>query len=79
MCDLTPSNLMGTSMGFLSTVMDVGQTLGPIVSGIILATAAAYTGLYFIFDTSDCRVSCNLLFSGIAEQKSKRRHSQVSA
>ncbi len=25
MCELTPSNLVGTSMGFLSTMMDIGQ------------------------------------------------------
>lgn len=30
MCELTPKNLVGTSMGFLSTMMDVGQVLGPI-------------------------------------------------
>jgi MFS family permease len=46
MCDLTPKNLVGTSMGFLSTIMDIGQTLGPIISGIILATTLAYTGLF---------------------------------
>jgi len=46
MCELTPSSLVGTSMGFLSTMMDIGQTLGPIISGIILATTLAYTGLF---------------------------------
>jgi MFS family permease len=47
MCDLTPPNFVGTSMGFLNTMMDIGQTLGPIISGIILATTLAYTGLFF--------------------------------
>ncbi len=46
MCDLTPSSQVGTSMGFLSTVMDVGQAIGPIISGVILATALAYSGLF---------------------------------
>ncbi|MDR0373802.1 MAG: MFS transporter [Nitrososphaerota archaeon] len=46
MCELAPPKLVGTSMGFLSTVMDIGQTLGPIISGVILATAFAYTGLF---------------------------------
>jgi sugar phosphate permease len=46
MCELAPANLVGTSMGFLSTIMDIGQTLGPIISGIILATTLAYTGLF---------------------------------
>ncbi len=46
MCELAPPNLIGTSMGFLSTIMDIGQTLGPIISGIILATVLSYTGLF---------------------------------
>jgi MFS family permease len=46
MCELTPSNLIGTSMGFLSTVMDIGQALGPVISAIILASALAYMGLF---------------------------------
>lgn len=44
--EITPPNLVGTSMGFLSTTMDVGQTLGPIISGIILATNLQYTALF---------------------------------
>jgi len=44
--DLVPSSLIGASMGFLSTMMDVGQTLGPIVSGVILATTFQYRGLF---------------------------------
>jgi len=44
--ELAPAGLMGSSLGFLATTMDIGQTLGPIVSGIILATAFGYTGLF---------------------------------
>jgi len=44
--DLTPKELVGTSMGFLDTVMDVGQTLGPIISGVILATNLQYYGVF---------------------------------
>lgn len=44
--DLTPKELVGTSMGFLDTVMDVGQTLGPIISGFILATNLQYYGVF---------------------------------
>jgi MFS family permease len=44
-CDLVPTTLVGASMGFLSTMMDIGQTLGPIVSGVIFATNLKYTGL----------------------------------
>ncbi|MFZ0966428.1 MAG: MFS transporter [Candidatus Bathyarchaeia archaeon] len=44
--DLTPKELVGTSMGFLDTVMDVGQTLGPIISGFVLATNLQYYGVF---------------------------------
>ena len=46
MSELAPVGLVGSSMGFLATTMDIGQTLGPIVSGIILATAFGYMGLF---------------------------------
>jgi DHA1 family multidrug resistance protein-like MFS transporter len=34
--DLVSKEVVGTSMGFIDTIMDVGQTLGPIISGFIL-------------------------------------------
>jgi MFS family permease len=46
MCELASASLVGTSMGFLSTMMDVGQTLGPIVSGVIFATDLRYLGIF---------------------------------
>lgn len=46
-CDLVPSTLVGASMGFLATMMDVGQTLGPIISGVIFASSLRYLGLFF--------------------------------
>jgi MFS family permease len=45
-CDLVPATLVGASMGFVSTMMDIGQTVGPIVSGIIFATSLQYLGLF---------------------------------
>lgn len=45
--EIAPSNLVGTSLGFLSTMMDVGQTLGPVVSGIILAVTFQYSALFY--------------------------------
>jgi len=44
--ELVPEESIGTSMGFLSMIMDVGQTLGPIVSGFILATSLKYCGVF---------------------------------
>ncbi|MDI6905570.1 MAG: MFS transporter [Candidatus Bathyarchaeia archaeon] len=46
MSELVPKELIGTSMGFLGTIMDVGQTLGPIISGLILATNLQYYGVF---------------------------------
>ena len=45
--ELVPVELVGTSMGFLDTMMDVGQTLGPIAGGLILATALQYAGVFY--------------------------------
>ena len=44
--ELAPDELVGTSMGFLGTIMDIGQTLGPIISGFILATNLQYAGVF---------------------------------
>jgi DHA1 family multidrug resistance protein-like MFS transporter len=45
--ELVSKEFVGTSMGFIDTIMDVGQTAGPIVSGLILSTSLQYTGLFF--------------------------------
>lgn len=37
--DLVSKELYGASMGFLSTIMDVGQASGPIITGFILSSA----------------------------------------
>jgi len=44
--ELVPKELVGTSMGFLDTVVDVGQTLGPVISGFTLATNLQYYGVF---------------------------------
>jgi MFS family permease len=44
--EITSESLMGTGMGFLSTIMDVGQTLGPIMTGFVLATSLGYLGSF---------------------------------
>jgi MFS family permease len=45
--ELVPKDTVGTSMGFFDTVMDVGQTTGPIVSGLVLAATLQYSALFF--------------------------------
>jgi MFS family permease len=54
--ELSPKELIGTSTGFLDTVMDIGQTAGPIVSGFVLGT---YLGYYAMFPS----LSIVLLFA----------------
>jgi MFS family permease len=44
--DLTSKELYGASMGFLSTIMDVGQASGPIITGFILATSVGFFGAF---------------------------------
>ncbi|MCJ7506672.1 MFS transporter [Candidatus Bathyarchaeota archaeon] len=44
--ELADETLVGTGMGFLGTIMDVGQTLGPIITGFILATNLGYIGSF---------------------------------
>jgi MFS family permease len=36
----------GSAMGFLSTIMDVGQVLGPIVTGLLIASLIGIVGAY---------------------------------
>jgi len=44
--ELAPRNLTGTAMGFLGMTMDIGQTIGPLVTGIVLATNLGYQGSF---------------------------------
>lgn len=48
-CELVPEELVGTSMGFLDTMMDVGQTLGGFISGLVFATSLHYAGVFLSF------------------------------
>ncbi len=45
-CDLVPALLVASSVGFISTMMDIGQTLGPIASGVIFASSLGYSGMF---------------------------------
>jgi MFS family permease len=48
-CELVRKELVGGAMGFLDTMMDVGQTLGGFVSGLMFATSLHSTGVFFSF------------------------------
>ena len=58
--ELTNRDSIGTGMGFLSTIMDVGQTAGPIITGLLLGTGLGYSGSFA--GISAIIVSCCLLF-----------------
>jgi MFS family permease len=67
--ELVPKELVGTSMGFLATIMDVGQTIGPIITGMILATNLAYHGSFPAL-TTVLLLSCVIFaLSGVAKAK----------
>lgn len=44
--ELVPIEACGSAMGFISTLMDVGQTAGPLVCSMILVTFLGYAGLF---------------------------------
>jgi MFS family permease len=48
-CELVPEELVGAAMGFLDTMMDVGQTLGGFISGLMFATSLHSTGVFLSF------------------------------
>jgi MFS family permease len=76
--EANPSNLVGTSMGFLATMMDVGQVLGPIISGVILASILSYNGLFSSL-TILLAASATIFFaSGLAKTKAQTKKSVVS-
>jgi MFS family permease len=69
--EIVPSSLIGASMGFLSTMMDTGQTLGPIISGVILAANLRYVGLFV-------SLSLILIVSGVVFAVSKTAKKQTT-
>nr|MDO8100680.1 MFS transporter [Candidatus Njordarchaeota archaeon] len=56
--EVSRKEVYGSAMGFLGTIMDVGQALGPILTGFILAAGLGYSGAF----TS---LGLLLFFSGI--------------
>ncbi len=69
-CELAPQGLVGASMGFLCTMMDIGQTLGAFVSGIILASFSQNFTVLF--------VSLSLIMlASTAVYAASRKHSEL--
>jgi len=63
--ELVPMEFVGSAMGFLGTIMDVGQTLGPLVCGFILATNLGYHGLFFSLALVLFLASASFVFSKV--------------
>lgn len=71
--ELVSTEVVGGAMGLLSTLMDVGQTLGPIICSLILATSLGYAGLFSSL-TFVLMFSCILLaLSRVTKAHSKAR------
>jgi MFS family permease len=47
--DIAKKEQIGASMGALSSIMDIGQTTGPLVTGIIITSAGYATGFLASF------------------------------
>ena len=78
MVEVNPCNLVGTSMGFLSTMMDVGQAIGPIVSGVILASVLSYNGLFSSLTILLAASAAVFSASGIAKTKEPPKNLRLS-
>jgi MFS family permease len=59
--DLASQEAYGAAMGFLATIMDVGQMLGPIITGLILASFG-YSGSFLSLGA--ILLAITLLFGG---------------
>jgi MFS family permease len=47
--DIAKKEQIGASMGALSSIMDIGQTSGPLVTGIVITAAGYETGFLISF------------------------------
>ena len=74
--ELVPSEFVGTSMGFLAMTMDVGQTIGPIVTGFVLATSLAYKGAFWTLALVLLFSCAVFVLSGVARAKISNRSQQ---
>lgn len=70
--ELVQKDDVGTAIGLLSTLMDVGQTLGPIVTGLIFASLLTYVSIFASF-TVVILSSCIIFISAEAVRKHKNQ------
>lgn len=75
--ELARKELYGVAMGFLGTIMDVGQVLGPIVTGFILAAGYGYSGSFMSLGL--LLFSAAIIFSGIRHTRNLSSSESLSA
>lgn len=71
--ELVSIDFVGSAMGFLGTIMDVGQTLGPLVCSLILATNLGYFGLFFSLAFILLFASVSFAISKVAQKSCIRK------
>lgn len=69
--DLSKKETHGSAMGILGSIMDIGQTLGPLVSGVV--------ALYFGFDRAFIGAALVLIAAAFIFLIKVRRHSREPA
>ncbi|RLI24675.1 MFS transporter [Candidatus Bathyarchaeota archaeon] len=67
--DLTSRESYGAAMGLLSTIMDVGQTLGPIVTGFIIASFSYKMGFWLLAAILFASSAIFLLATGVRRMR----------
>jgi MFS family permease len=75
--ELTRKELYGVAMGFLGTIMDVGQVLGPILTGFILAAGFGYSGSFM--SLAFVLFAAAIIFSSIRHTHNSSRSESLSA
>lgn len=67
--DVAEKENLGASMGALSSIMDVGQSAGPLIMGVVIQASSMATG--FLVDFAVC-LACAALFVVLSFQKTKQ-------
>ncbi|MCX5970774.1 MAG: MFS transporter [Coprothermobacterota bacterium] len=71
--DLAPQDGRGTALGLMSTIMDIGQALGPILLGVLLMSVSYQVGFAVI---GGVMIIATGLFGWLAVEKDNRRRRQ---
>jgi MFS transporter, DHA1 family, multidrug resistance protein len=70
--DVAAAESLGASMGALSSIMDIGQSAGPFVIGVVIQASTMSVG--FLVDFCVC-LACAVAFAALSFPQRKRRRS----